>query len=282
MPHRISHLFLVLLAFLVVSALALAPFAPPAFASFDSAQDKQDKQETPPQEKPAEPAAAPEENAEPERIVLPVGTRLALILANTINTKNAAVGDPVYFETIFPVTLENRVVVPAGSYVRGQVTHVKRPGRIKGRGELHMRFDEIILPNGYTTGISASLASAGAREGEEIDREEGTIKSDTTRGEDIGTVATTTTAGAGIGGLAGGGKGTAIGAGVGAAAGLAAVLLTRGKELELPRGTTLDVVLDRPHELDPALATFDWTGQASSIPAPTPQQRQRAYPRVPF
>ncbi len=274
MPQRFSRLLLVLLTLLVVSAPALAPLASPSIA--------QDKQESPPQEKPAEPAAAPEQNTEPERLVLPVGTRLALILANTINTKNAAVGDPVYFETIFPVTLSNRVVVPAGSYVRGQVTHVKRPGRVKGRGELHMRFDEIILPNGYTTGISASLASAGAREGEEIDRQEGTIKGDTTKGEDIGTVATTTSVGAGIGGLAGGGKGTAIGAGVGAAAGLAAVLLTRGKELELPRGTTLDVVLDRPHELDPALATFDWTGQATSMPAPTPQQRNRAFPRYPF
>jgi type IV secretion system protein VirB10 len=153
---------------------------------------------------------------------------------------------------------------------------------VKGRGELHVRFDELTLPNGYTTNLSASLASLDAGQGEEVDRKEGTIKSDSTKGEDLGTVATTGTAGAGIGGIAGGGRGAGIGAAAGAAAGLAAVLLTRGKELELPRGTTLDVVLDRPHELDPTLATFDWTGQASSMPAPTPQQRQRLYPRYPF
>jgi len=240
-------------------------------------------QEPLPAEKPAEPPATTPENAEPERLVLPVGTRLALILANTVNTKNSAVGDQVYFETIFPVVLNNRIVIPVGSYVRGQVTHVKRPGRIKGRGELHVRFDEIILPNGYTTPISASLASTGAREGEEVDREEGTIKADTTKGEDVGTVATTTATGASIGAIAGrNSRGTAIGAAAGAAAGLAAVLLTRGKELELARGTTLDIILDRDRELDPALATFDWTGQATRIPAPTPQQRQRMYPRYPF
>jgi type IV secretion system protein VirB10 len=253
------------------AVLALLLVATPALA------------QEPAPEKPAQPAAAtPPEKVEPERLVLPVGTRLALILANTVNTKNSAVGDPVYFETIYPVVLANRVVIPVGSFVRGSVTQVKRPGRVKGRGELHVRFDELTLPNGYTTNLSASLASAGAREGEEVDRKEGTIKGDSTKGEDIGTVATTTTAGAGIGAIAGGGKGTAIGAAAGAAAGLAAVLLTRGKELELPRGTTLDVVLDRSLELDPALATFEWTGQATSMPAPTPQQRQRNYPRYPW
>ncbi|MCI0403028.1 MAG: hypothetical protein L0212_05840, partial [Acidobacteria bacterium] len=261
--------------FLLLSILVL--LAPLFVASFEPPSVSQDK----PAEKPAAPAAEPE-TVELDRLVLPVGTRLGLILANTVNTKNSAVGDPVYFETIYPVVLANRVVIPAGSFVRGQVTQVKRPGRVKGRGELHVRFDELTLPNGYTTNLSASLASAGAREGEEVDRKEGTIKGDTTKGEDIGTVATTTATGAGIGGIAGGGKGAGIGAAAGAAAGLAAVLLTRGKELELPRGTTLDVVLDRPHELDPALASFDWTGQATSMPAPTPQQRNRAFPRYPF
>lgn len=276
MPRPSYRLLLALMASLVIGfAPAAAPFTPPGGI--------QDKQEPQPQEKPAEPAAAPAEEAAPERIVLPVGTRLALILSNTINTKNSAVGDQVYFETIFPVVLNNRVVIPVGSFVRGQVTHVKRPGRVKGRGELHLRFDEIILPNGYTTSLSASLASAGAREGEEVDRKEGTVKSDTTKGEDIGTVATTTSTGASIGAIAGrNARGTAIGAAAGAAAGLAAVLLTRGKELELARGTTLDIVLDRPRELDPTLASFDWTGQATPIPAPTPQQRQRAFPRYPF
>lgn len=221
---------------------------------------------------------------EPAALIVPVGTHLGLVLQNTLNTKTAAVGDPVYFETIFPVVVENRIVVPVGSYVRGAITHAKRPGRVKGRGELHVRFDELTLPNGYTVKLSASLASAGAREGEEVDREEGRIKGEATKGEDIGTVATTTTAGAGIGAIAGRGRGAGIGAGVGAAAGLAAVLLTRGRDLELPRGTTVDIVFDRPLELDPALASFDWIGQSSALPAPTPRDRnQRSrYPRVPF
>ncbi len=238
-------------------------------------------QQPEPQEKPAAAAPATEER---ERLVLPIGTRLALILENTINTKTAAPGDPVYFETIYPIVLDNRILIPVGSYVRGQVTQVKRPGKVKGRGELHVRFDEMTLPTGYTLPLNASLANAGAGQGEEIDRREGTIKSDSTQGEDVGTVATTTTAGAGVGAIAGGGKGAGIGAAVGAAAGLAAILLTRGKELELPRGTTLDVILDRPLDLDPTLVQFEWTGQGTSLPGPASQQNNRGlpYPRRPF
>ena len=243
-------------------------------------------QQPEPQEKPAAaaPAAAAPAPEERERLTLPIGTRLALILENTINTKTAAPGDPVYFQTIYPIVVENRVLIPVGSYVRGQVTQVKRPGKVKGRGELHVRFDEMTLPNGYTVPLNASLANAGAGQGEEIDRREGTIKSDSTKGEDVGTVATTTTAGAGVGAIAGGAKGTAIGAAAGAAAGLAAILLTRGKELELPRGTTLDVILDRPLDLDPTLVQFDWTGQGTSLPGPASQQNNRGlpYPRRPW
>ncbi len=220
---------------------------------------------------------------EPRQVVIPVGTRLGLLLQNTVNTKTAAVGDPVYFESIFPVVVNNRVVIPVGSYVRGSVTQVKRPGRIKGRGELHLRFDELILPNGYTIQLSASLASAGARQGEEVDREEGRVKGDSSKGDDARTVATTGAAGAGVGAIAGGAKGVAIGGAAGAAAGLAATLLTRGRELELPRGTTVDVVLDRPLELDAAVARFDWTGQGSALSAPDERRRERpGFPRIPF
>lgn len=228
-----------------------------------------------------EPAKAA--TGELENVVIPVGTRLGLLLQNTINTKTAAVGDPVYFESIYPIVVNNRVLIPVGSYVRGSVTYAKRPGRIKGRGELHLRFDELILPNGYTVQLSASLASAGARQGEEVDREEGRIKGDTSKGEDVGTVATTGTTGAGVGAIAGGGKGAAIGGAAGAAAGLAATLFTRGRELELPRGTTVDVVLDRPLELDAALARFDWTGQGSGLAAPDEGRgKRRLFPRLPF
>ena len=166
-----------------------------------------------------------------------------MVLQNSVNTKNARVGDQLYFQTIYPVVVNNRILIPVGSYVRGSVTFAKRPGRIKGRGELYVRFDELTLPNGYTVKLQASLSNAGTVNNEEVNREEGGIKSDSSKAEDIGTVATSGAAGVGIGAAIGrgSGKGMGIGALVGVGAGLAAVLLTRGRELILPRGTTVEI-----------------------------------------
>ncbi|MFQ5816736.1 MAG: hypothetical protein ACE5H2_02115 [Terriglobia bacterium] len=232
-----------------------------------------------------EPAQSPE--AVKEFIIVPASTQIPLVLQNSVNTKTARPGDFVYFETVYPVVVNNRILIPVGSFVRGQVTKVKRPGRIKGRGELHVRFDELTLPNGYTTTFHASLAGAGTANNEEVNREEGGITADSTKSEDIATVATTTVAGVGVGAAASrrGGKGAAIGAGAGAAAGLAWIFLTRGRELVLPRGLTVEIVLNRDLPLDAEMAKFDWTGQATPIPGPArrqPQRRRRIGPRIPF
>ena len=87
--------------------------------------------------------------------------------------------------------------------------------------------------------------------------------------------------GAGIGGLATqSAKGAGIGAGIGAAAGIAAVLMSRGPEAELPRGSTLDAVINRPIFLDADKAQFTSPGQASTLPGPP--NREPQCNRMPF
>ena len=71
-------------------------------------------------------------------------------LHNSLTTRNAQPGDPLYFETVFPVVLNDRILLPAGSYVQGEVLEAQRPGRVKGRGEVRIRPDDPTLPNGYT------------------------------------------------------------------------------------------------------------------------------------
>jgi hypothetical protein len=102
----------------------------------------------------------------------------------------------------------------------------------------------MILPTGVTLPIYGSLAgsSEGYREGE------ATIKGESSKGKDAGSVAQQGLSGGILGAIIGGGKGAAIGGGVGGGAGLAGVLLSRGQELELPRGTTLEFVLDQDLE----------------------------------
>ena len=197
-------------------------------------------QDTP--EKSSAPAASKTYVVEP-------GTRIPLSLINSVSTKNAAEGDRVYLESAFPITANGRIVIPPGSYVTGTVTQVKRPGRVKGRAELYLRFDSLMLPNGVTREFKSRLGSVDGRAGEEFDRKEGKIKGESDRAGDAQKVGEVAAAGASIGAIAArtaGGAG--LGAAAGAAAGLAGVLMSRGPEAVLPRGTTVEMVLDRTLE----------------------------------
>jgi hypothetical protein len=215
-----------------------------------------------------------------EKYVVPSGTRLPLILHNAVTTRNARPGDPVYLETLFPIVIDNRILIPAGSYVQGEIQESKRPGKVKGTGEIRMRLNSMILPNGYVVDFNAIPTNAGTGGNETTDNE-GKIHGDTDKGGDVGTIAKSTGIGAGVGGIAAqSAKGAGIGAGAGAAVGLAAVLLTRGPELELPRGTTVDVVLDRTVYLDASRVNFTDPGRASDIPGPPNREPTRS--RSPF
>ena len=213
-------------------------------------------------------------------VEVPIGTNLLLVLHNGISTHSAKVGDPVYFETLFPIMIAGHVAIPAGSYVSGEVTETKRAGRVKGRAELMIKLNTLILTNGYMVNLNAVPRSAGTGGGEKVDNE-GKVIGDSDKAGDAGTVAKTTAAGAGIGGLATrGAQGVGIGAGVGAAAGLMAVLLTRGPDAELPRGTTVDVTLNRPILLDAEKDRFTGPGQASTLAGP--QNRESHRGKIPF
>jgi hypothetical protein len=229
-------------------------------------------------------APAPAQPASPQsssdRIIVPAGTKLPMVLHNAVSTRSARVGDPVYLETVFPIVQDDKILIPAGSYVQGEITQTQRPGRVKGTGEMRIRLTTLILTNGYTVKFDAIPANAGTG-GNESTGKEGEIKGDSDKGTDVGTVVKSTGVGAGIGGItARTAKGAGIGAGAGAAVGLAAVLLSRGPELELPRGTTLDAVLDRPLSLDSGKINFTEPGRASEMSGPPNREPVRS--RSPF
>ena len=146
----------------------------------------------------------------------------------------------------------------------GTITQVKRPGRVKGRGELYLRFDSLTLPNGVTRDFRARVGALDGRATEDLDKAEGKITSEGNKGGDAQRVGEAAAAGASVGAIAGsvsghGGMGAGIGAGAGAAAALAAVLLSRGPDAVLAKGTTVEMVIDRPlaydeTELDNSLA----------------------------
>ena len=215
--------------------------------------------------------------ASPEMLIVPQGTRLPLILHNAVTTRNAKAGDPVYLETLFPIVIHDRILIPAGSYVQGEITEAKRPGKIKGTGAIRLRLNTMILPNGYTVNFNAIPTNAGTGANDPTDSE-GKIHGDTDKAGDVGTVVKSAGIGAGIGAIAGQSAGGAgIGAGAGAALGLATVLLTRGPELVLPRGTTVDVILDRNVPLDASRVNFSDPGRASSMQGPSNREPVRSH-----
>jgi hypothetical protein len=253
MTHHRFRLFALSAIFALASASTLV------------AQESAGPQAAPPPPAPAQPVYQAQP-ASAKFLTLPSGTRVAVVLENGISTRSAKPGDSVYLRTSFPITLNNQIVVPVGSYLRGELLDSKRPGRIKGRGEFRIRLNTLILPNGYTVNMNAAPRSADSGGKETMDSE-GQVTGPSGKGKDVGTIATTTVTGAGIGAIADGAKGAGIGAGIGGAAGLAATLLTRGPEAELPRGSTLDVVLEHDLQLDASQINYHDLGQALPVTA---------------
>ena len=166
-------------AVLIFGALLCAPLFAPLFARQSSATGPISA--TPSQSAPAasqQPAGsaassspAPQRQSAPAPVMLivPTGTRLPLVLHNSITTRNAQPGDPLFLETTFPIVLNDRIVVPAGSYVQGEILEAKRPGKVKGQGEVRVRLTTMILPNGYTVKFDAVPTNAGTGGNESTD-----------------------------------------------------------------------------------------------------------------
>ena len=179
---------------------------------------------------------------------IPQGSHVLLRLENNVTTRTAREGDYVYLRTATPIAAGGQIVVPEGSYVQGVVTRAVRSGRVKGKAELAIRIDTLTLASGKVIKLSPRLTSvdSGGSEQKVVDSNENEIKQGSSQGADAARIAETGGGGAAIGGLATRTwSGAGIGAGAGAAVGLATVLLTRGKEVDLRRGSTMDVVFDR-------------------------------------
>jgi type IV secretion system protein VirB10 len=174
-------------------------------------------------------ARRPEPGVAPD-ITVPTGTRVLLALVGEVSTKRAKDGDRVYLTTAAPVAADGRVVIPRGSDVAGTITHTKKAGHVSGKGELFIRFDSLILPNGVSRDFHARPPG-----------DEGKVDG-YGKAADGRTVMMGAGMGATIGAITRGLPGAVVGGGVGA---LAGVLLSRNQDVVLPRGTHVEMVLDR-------------------------------------
>ena len=184
------------------------------------------------------------------QLVIPAGTRIPIALKNTISTKANHEGDPIYAQSTFPVAVDDKIIVPAGTYVQGKIISIKPAGHIKGRAEVLIHFTSLIYPSGYTVMLPGSLENAPGVDNAKVKDKEGTIQGDGNKGKTAATIAGPAANGALIGAVARGGEGALIGAGIGGAIGTTIAALTHGNEVKMMPGTTLEVVLQRDVAVD--------------------------------
>ncbi len=248
---------------------------------------------TPPAADPsAQPAAPAEEPASPAKkiYVVPAGTKVLLQLKSAINTRSAKAGDGVYLISIFPVVVGNRVMIPTGVYVQGVVDRVQRGGRVKGKAQLDMHFTSIIFPNGSVVEIPGVVDSVPGSKNQTVKNDgEGTIEQNGDKGRNAGrTAEIALPTGAGVGTIGGAESGHPVEGGLaGLGVGLATVgvvsLFTRNADVDIPTGTQVEMVLQRPLELeDENLAGVGQPGAAPSfVPASTqPRPMASRRPRI--
>jgi hypothetical protein len=205
----------------------------------------------------AQPPASPAVAASPSKasITIPAGSKVPLSLKQAISTKTAKEGDPVYAETTFPYVINDKIAIPVGTYIQGKITHVERGGHVKGRAQLLIHFTSMIYPSGYTVLLGGSVENTPGTEKTTMKGPEGTIQQDSDAGKKAKDVAGAATTGAVIGAISDGGKGAGIGAGIGGVAGMAVAMLTRGSDVRMQPGTSIEMEIQREVTVDPSRIT---------------------------
>jgi hypothetical protein len=263
---------------LVVAAQNASP--PPASTPQSAAAPSPQASSTSPAATPPAPSApaGPPASAPATVITVPAGTKVLLELRSAINTKSARPGDGVYLASAFPVVVGNRVVIPSGVYVQGVVDSVVRPGRglDPKKAQLNMHFTSMIFPNGSVVEIPGVVNSLPGSEHRAVKGDEGTIEQEggSNKGHNAGeTAKVAVPTGATVGSIGGLESGHPLAGGIaGAGAGLAAAgvvaLFTRGADVNIPSGTQVEMVLQRPLQLQES----NLNGPAALVPASSQPQ----------
>ena len=158
---------------------------------------------------------------------VPAGTELDVRLQTALSSDTNQVEDRFQATTVVDLREDGRVIIPAGSVVRGVVTAVDDAGRVERKGRLALSFDQITV-GGRNYPIRGTVTEA---------LEAGGYR------EDAGKIGTGAAVGGIIGGILGGMKGALAGILIG---GGGVVAATEGKNVELPPGAVLRMRLDQP------------------------------------
>ena len=168
---------------------------------------------------------------------IPRDTIMRIELLSNLSTDASQKGDHFQAKVIEPREYE-------GATIEGLVVLVKRPGKARGTAQLQLSFDEIRLPDGRSSRLSAQVIEVipnGTSQGVGKVDPEGGVQGKSSTKSDAQRVGAAAGIGAVIGAIAGGGVGAAVGATIGAGVGTAGVLSERGKDIHLYQGQQLRI-----------------------------------------
>jgi hypothetical protein len=182
---------------------------------------------TPPSGQPAQTAPTqPTEVTSSKPGVIPTGQQLDVRLQTTLSSETAKPEQRFEATTAVDLTQDGRVIVPAGTTVRGVVSSVQPAGRVDRSGSMTLSFDQMTV-RGREIPIKAMATQVFESRG---------IR------DEVGTAGAGAGVGGIIGGIIGGVEGALLGAVIGAGGAIAA---TEGKDVELPAGTVVRIRMDQ-------------------------------------
>ena len=214
----------------------------------------------------------------PAEVTIKPGTFVTVRMAQGLSSDRNQQGDIFTATLAQPIVVDGVVVAQRGQTVMGQVAEARKAGRAEGTSRLGLQLTGLTLADGNQVNVQSSLVNRNGQ---------------TSVGNDVAAVGTTTAVGAAIGAAADWGRGAAIGAGAGAAAGLIGVLLTRGRATVVYPETLLTFRLDTPVTVNTTRAPYayryvgpeeyDHPVQSRMIeprprPAPAPYPYYEPYP----
>lgn len=178
--------------------------------------------------------------------IIPAGTQIEVQLTTTLSSSANQQGDPFLAEVEQPVFGHGEELIPAGSTLRGHVTFVRPPGRVKGKAEMRLVADSITTKAGKQFVFAAQLAKDNSPDGVKVGSEGTVVGQGKSMKEAAKDSAIGAAAGAGIGAITEGGQGALYGAGIGAVALAIRSLAKHHKNVVLGAGTELTFVLTSP------------------------------------
>ena len=192
----------------------------------------------------------------PETITIPTGTLARLVLLNRLSTSENKQGERFQARLEEPIVQDGHVILPQGCLFEGRITRMMAPRRLSRGGSMQLVFESVSLPEGDVQKLVASLSAVEAETSQAVkmDNEGGLKGGSENKKRAISAAAVAIVTGqavdeltsapieAAIGAAAGG----AVGPIIGVATGVFFYLAGKGKDIEIPEQTELEITFGRP------------------------------------